>query len=124
VSQASALYLGGVMHQRLRPRRHRLEQRAFWLLLDLSELDGVDRRLRLFSRNRWNLFAFFDTATAHFYARERREVMDSWPRVFEIDEWSIFKVQGNLWEIRPDMIREILFADGTRQVFSDGYRPA
>ncbi len=60
MSQTSALYLGGVMHQRLRPRRHRLEQRAFWLLLDLSELDGLDRRLRLFSRNRWNLFSFFD----------------------------------------------------------------
>lgn len=60
MSQTSALYLGGVMHQRLRPRRHRLEQRAFWLLLDLSELEGLDRRLRLFSRNRWNLFAFFD----------------------------------------------------------------
>lgn len=60
MSQSSALYLGGVMHQRLRPRRHRLEQRAFWLLLDLSELDELDRRLRWFSRNRWNLFAFFD----------------------------------------------------------------
>ncbi|WP_332656854.1 DUF1365 domain-containing protein [Brevundimonas sp.] len=60
MSDASALYLGGVMHQRLRPRRHRLERRVFWLLLDLSELDGLDRRLRLFSRNRWNLFSFFD----------------------------------------------------------------
>lgn len=60
MSQASALYLGGVTHQRLRPRRHRLKQRAFWLLLDLSELDALDRRLRLFSRNHWNLFAFFD----------------------------------------------------------------
>jgi hypothetical protein len=49
------------MHQRLRPRRHRLEQRAFRLLLDLSELDGLNRRLRLFSRNRSNMFAFFDS---------------------------------------------------------------
>lgn len=57
---ASALYVGGVVHQRLRPRRHRLEQRAFWLLLDLAELDGLDGRLTLFSRNRWNLFSFFD----------------------------------------------------------------
>jgi len=60
VSQASALYAGGVVHQRLRPRRHRLERRVFWLLLDLDELDGLGRRLRLFSRNRRNLFAFFD----------------------------------------------------------------
>lgn len=60
MSQASAFYAGGVVHQRLRPRRHRLERRVFWLLLDLSELEALDRRLRWFSRNRWNLFAFFD----------------------------------------------------------------
>ncbi|MDY6923675.1 MAG: DUF1365 family protein [Pseudomonadota bacterium] len=60
MSQASALYAGGVVHQRLRPRRHRLEQRVFWLLLDLSEPEALDRRLRWFSRNRWNLFSFFD----------------------------------------------------------------
>lgn len=56
----SALYAGGVMHQRLRPRRHRLRQRVFWLLLDLAEIDGLARRLRLFSHNRWNVFTFFD----------------------------------------------------------------
>jgi uncharacterized protein len=57
---ASALYAGTVMHQRLRPRRHRLRYRVFSLLLDLDELDGVAARLRLFSRNRFNLFSFFD----------------------------------------------------------------
>lgn len=60
MSQSSALYTGGVMHQRTRPRRHRLERRIFWTLLDLSEIDDQDRRLTLFSRNRWNLIAFFD----------------------------------------------------------------
>ncbi|MBU1385088.1 MAG: DUF1365 family protein [Alphaproteobacteria bacterium] len=60
MSQASALYAGGVVHQRLRPSRHRLEQRVFWLLLDLSEPDALDQRLRWFSHNRRNLFAFFD----------------------------------------------------------------
>ncbi|MDZ4111102.1 MAG: DUF1365 family protein [Brevundimonas sp.] len=60
MTQASALYAGGVVHQRLRPRQHRLEQRVFWLLLDLGEIGGLNRRLRWFSRNRWNLFSFFD----------------------------------------------------------------
>ncbi len=60
MSPASALYAGGVVHQRLRPRRHRLQRRVFWLLLDLEEIDDLDRRLRLFSRNRRNLFSFFD----------------------------------------------------------------
>jgi len=57
---ASALYAGTVMHQRLRPRRHRLRYRVFSLLLDLDELDVLAARLRLFSRNRLNLFSFFD----------------------------------------------------------------
>ncbi|WP_374516994.1 DUF1365 domain-containing protein, partial [Brevundimonas sp.] len=56
----SALYSGDVVHTRLRPRRHRLRYRVFWLLLDLAELDAIDRRLRLFSRNRLNLLAFHD----------------------------------------------------------------
>lgn len=56
----SALYAGKVMHQRLRPRRHRLSYRIFELLLDLDELDTLASGLRLFSRNRFNLFSFVD----------------------------------------------------------------
>lgn len=58
--EASALYAGAVMHQRLRPRRHRLHYRLFLLLLDLDELDGIAARSWVFSRNRFNLFGFYD----------------------------------------------------------------
>ncbi|MDH7639352.1 DUF1365 domain-containing protein [Sphingomonas oryzagri] len=57
---ASALYVGHVMHRRTRPRAHRLRYRIFSLLLDLDEIDLLARRSRLFSRNRFNLFAFYD----------------------------------------------------------------
>jgi len=57
---ASALYRGAVVHRRSRPRKHRLRYRVFWLLLDIDEIDGLDRRLRLFSRNRFNLLGFHD----------------------------------------------------------------
>lgn len=56
----SALYAGKVMHQRLKPRRHRLSYRMFLLLLDLDEIDALGARLRLFSRNRFNFFGFVD----------------------------------------------------------------
>jgi DUF1365 family protein len=58
--EQSALYIGQVMHRRLRPVGHRLRYRLFSLLLDLDEVDALDRRLRWFSRGRFNLFAFHD----------------------------------------------------------------
>lgn len=56
----SALYTGRVMHQRLKPRRHRLSYRMFFLLLDLDEIDSLAARLWLFSRNRFNFLSFAD----------------------------------------------------------------
>ena len=58
MNQASALYRSRVMHRRLRPKRHRLAYRLTMVLLDLDELDALNRRLRLFSLERWNLFSF------------------------------------------------------------------
>ena len=57
---ASCLYVGRVGHRRLRPRAHRLSYRVFWMLLDLDEIDLLATRLRVFSRNRFNLFGFRD----------------------------------------------------------------
>lgn len=57
---SSALYAGTVMHQRLRPMRHRLRYRMFCLLLDLDELPVLHARSRLFSLNGFNLFSFHE----------------------------------------------------------------
>jgi len=56
----SGVYEGVVYHKRLRPRVHAFRYRVFSLLLDLDELPVLQRRLRLFSHNRWNLFSFLD----------------------------------------------------------------
>jgi DUF1365 family protein len=56
----SCLYLGSVMHRRLRPRMHRFRYRAFWTLIDLDELPRLASRLRLLSHNRFNLFSLHD----------------------------------------------------------------
>ena len=55
---AQALYVGSVVHTRLRPRRHRLRYRCYWLLLDLDALDDTAGRLKLLSLGRFNLFSF------------------------------------------------------------------
>ncbi|MCG8544509.1 MAG: DUF1365 domain-containing protein [Alphaproteobacteria bacterium] len=56
----SGIYRGSVVHQRLRPKRHRLRYRVFSLLLDLDELPALGRRFRLFAHNRWAPLAFHD----------------------------------------------------------------
>lgn len=56
----SCLYDGVVMHHRLRPLRNRFVYSVYMFYLDLEELDDLDRRLRLFSRNRFNLYSFRD----------------------------------------------------------------
>src|SRR5208283_6195578 len=53
----SALYVGKVSHNRLRPRRHALAYRVFALFLDLEELEALDRRLWFFSVDAFNLLS-------------------------------------------------------------------
>lgn len=54
---SSALYVGRVVHTRLHPCHHRLTYACYWLLLDLERLDALDAGLRLFSRERFNVFS-------------------------------------------------------------------
>ncbi len=56
----SAVYVGTVVHKRLRPREHALSYRVFALLLDLDEIPALAARLRLFSSNSWNVLSFHD----------------------------------------------------------------
>ncbi|MBR0797551.1 DUF1365 domain-containing protein [Bradyrhizobium jicamae] len=60
MTACSYLYRGSVMHRRLRPKVHNFRYRAFWTLLDLDELPELASQLRLFSCNRFNLFALYD----------------------------------------------------------------
>jgi DUF1365 family protein len=57
----SSIYVGSVMHRRLRPRRHHFRYRAFWLLLNLDELEALSEQMTWFSYNRPNLFSFYDS---------------------------------------------------------------
>lgn len=57
----SSLYECTVMHHRLQPIKNRFVYTIFMFSLDLDELDLLDKDLRLFSRNAWNLFSFRDS---------------------------------------------------------------
>jgi DUF1365 family protein len=56
----SMAYSGFVSHLRHRPKKHLLKYRVFYLLLNLGELEKLDRKLKLFSYNRPGIFSFYD----------------------------------------------------------------
>ncbi|MDF1609865.1 DUF1365 domain-containing protein [Hoeflea sp. YIM 152468] len=60
-AQASAcLYVGDVMHQRMKPVGHRFRYKVYSLLIDLDRLDDADRLSPLFSVNGANLMSFYE----------------------------------------------------------------
>ncbi len=56
----SCLYKAKVMHHRLAPKDHRFHYEIFMFYLNLDEIDGLSKRLKFMSRNRFNLFNFRD----------------------------------------------------------------
>ncbi|WDR06038.1 DUF1365 family protein [Devosia rhodophyticola] len=57
-SAFGAIYVGDVVHKRVRPKRHALRYRVFSVLVDLDQLESLDEELRFFSLNRFNLVSF------------------------------------------------------------------
>ena len=81
-SDAVALYVGNVMHARLKPIGHRFSYRVMSLLIDLDRLSDADRQSPLFGVNRPALYSFHEAdhgrrdgsslrAYAQFCAAER-----------------------------------------------------
>jgi DUF1365 family protein len=57
---AASLYVGEVMHARLKPFLHRFNYRVMSLLIDLDRLDEADRQSILFGVNRRALYSFHE----------------------------------------------------------------
>ena len=56
----SAIYNGTVIHKRFKPKIHYFKYKVFSLLIDLSELNILDKDISFFSYNSFNLISFFD----------------------------------------------------------------
>ena len=56
----SCIYNGTVIHKRFKPKIHFFKYKVFSLLIDLSELEKLDKTINLFSYNKFNLVSFFD----------------------------------------------------------------
>jgi uncharacterized protein len=74
----SALYVGTVHHRRRRPSVHAFRYRSYHVLLDLAELEELDREVKGFGYGRWAVTTFRDGD--HFGAHDRpvRAKLERW----------------------------------------------
>ena len=56
----SSIYNGTVIHKRFKPKLHFFKYKVFSLLIDLSELDELNKKIRFFSFNKFNLISFHE----------------------------------------------------------------
>ncbi len=61
----SSIYNGAVIHKRFKPKKHFFKYNVFSLLIDLSELEDLDKRVKFFSFNKFNLVSFYEKDHGH-----------------------------------------------------------
>ena len=76
----SALFLGRIRHRRLGSPVHEFDYPVWYVLVDLDELQELDRDLNFFSHNRFNLTGFDDRDHMGPEPKPVREKLETWLR--------------------------------------------
>ena len=56
----SIIYDGKVIHRRFKPKEHHFKYKVFSLLIDIDELETIEKKIKIFSYNKFNIISFFD----------------------------------------------------------------
>lgn len=56
----SKIYTGKVIHKRFKPKEHYFKYSVFSLLIDLNELEEINKYIKFFSYNKFNIISFYD----------------------------------------------------------------
>ncbi len=56
----SKIYTGKVIHRRFKPKEHYFKYNVFSLLIDLNELEEINKYIKVFSYNKFNIISFYD----------------------------------------------------------------
>ena len=56
----SKIYTGKVIHKRFKPKEHYFKYNVFSLLIDLNELEEINKYINFFSYNKFNILSFYD----------------------------------------------------------------
>ena len=57
---SSCIYSGFVTHERLKPKRHFFSYKTFSLLIDLNEVEAIEKKIKFFSYNKFNILSFYN----------------------------------------------------------------
>ncbi len=60
MNKNSKIYIGKVIHKRFKPKEHYFKYNVFSLLIDLNELEQINKDIKFFSYNKFNIISFFD----------------------------------------------------------------
>ena len=56
----SYIYSGFITHRRFKPKRHFFTYKTFSLLIDLYEIKNLEKKIKFFSYNKFNILSFYD----------------------------------------------------------------
>ena len=56
----SCVYNGLVTHKRFKPVKHFLKYKTFSMFLDLDEIEKLDKKISIFSFNKFNIYSFYN----------------------------------------------------------------
>ena len=56
----SCIYAGFITHRRFKPKRHFFTYKTFSLLIDLQEIKNLEKKIKFFSYNKFNILSFYD----------------------------------------------------------------
>ena len=56
----SCIYSGFVTHRRFKPKRHFFSYKTFSLLINLDEIENLEKKINFFSYNKFNILSFYD----------------------------------------------------------------
>jgi DUF1365 family protein len=57
---SSCIYSGAVTHKRFKPKKHFFSYKTFSLLINLNEIDNMEKKIKFFSYNKFNILSFYN----------------------------------------------------------------
>ena len=81
----TCIYKGVVTHRRFKPKRHFFSYRTFSIFFDLDELKELDKKILIFSLNKFNLFSFYNRDHGDRDGKDLKDWVKNILRKFDIN---------------------------------------